>query len=450
MVTSTATASSTTSRTAAAARTGLVAPAVLVVAAAGALAVRWPSVVLVGLLAAAVVAVMLLHVQRAVLAYVAVEPFGDLVGTLHPAAVKVAGALLFVAWAVRLVLDARPVRLRHPGVLAAVALALVVLASLALQGASHEGAIGIAIRYWSYLAVLVVLVDTVRGAGPGRLERARRIAVVFTLSCSAAAVVGLVGFLAGGGRAAGPLEDANDFAFFLVTAVPLALWLATGLGRRRWLYGACAVLLVAGILATFSRGALLGLVVMVLLGLALGLVRPRVVVAGLAAVVLAVTVAWVTASDVIDRSVQEKQHVAASNVDSRFTSWEMAAAMTADRPLLGHGPGGFQGEGDRYVPAGTSDTTHLDVAHQMYLDVSSELGLLGLGAFLLVLGSGTAGAWRARRLPELAGAGTAVVVAMAGVLVAACFLSEQYYLPVWLLAALGISLDPRTAEEEDA
>lgn len=426
------------------------APAALAVVTAGALAVRWPLAVLVGLLAAVGVALMLLHIERSVLAYVAVEPFGDLVATLHPAAVKVAGGLLFVAWAVRLVLDARPVRLRHPGVLAAGALGLVVLASLVLQGASHEGATGIAVRYWSYLAVLVVLVDTIRGAGTERIVRVRRIASVFTLSCSAAAAVGLVGFLLHGGRAAGPLEDANDFAFFLVCAVPMALWLASGGARARWLYGVCAVVLVAGTLATFSRGALLALTLMVVLGVALGLVRLRVVAAGLAAVVLAVAVAWACAPEVIDRSLDEKQHVAASNVDSRFTSWEMAAAMTADRPLLGHGPGGFQGDGDRYVPAGTSDTTHLDVAHQMYLDVSSELGLLGLGAFLLVLGHGTAGAWRARRLPELAGAGTAVVVAMAGVLVAACFLSEQYYLPVWLLAALGISLDPRTAEEEDA
>jgi hypothetical protein len=33
-------------------------------------------------------------------------------------------------------------------------------------------------------------------------------------------------------------------------------------------------------------------------------------------------------------------------------------------------------------------------------------------------------------------------MSLAGCLVAASFLSEQYYLPVWLLVALGAALDP--------
>jgi hypothetical protein len=35
-----------------------------------------------------------------------------------------------------------------------------------------------------------------------------------------------------------------------------------------------------------------------------------------------------------------------------------------------------------------------------------------------------------------------VCTAFVGVLVAAAFLTEQYYLPIWLLAALGAALDP--------
>jgi hypothetical protein len=78
----------------------------------------------------------------------------------------------------------------------------------------------------------------------------------------------------------------------------------------------------------------------------------------------------------------------------------------------------------------------------MYLDVSSELGLPGLAAFLTVVAYGVRGALRARRIPERRPVAHATLIAFSGVLVAACFLSEQFYLPVWLLVALGVALEP--------
>jgi O-antigen ligase len=412
-----------------------------VVLGAGLVTVARPGVVLLGLAGVLAVAAMVLRIRWAVLCYVAIEPFADLIGAVHPAAIKAVGALLFVAWALRMVLDARPLALRHPGVYAAGTLILALLASLAASGVESHG-IGVGIRYLSYIAVFAVLVDTIRSAGGDRLGFTRRIAAVFVVSCAASGMVGLIGFLADGGRAAGPLEDPNDFAFFLISAVPLAVWLARSPGRAGAWYAACASVLVLATLATLSRGAIVGLAAMVVLGVALRLVRLRVVVAGAAAVSLAVLAVWASAPDVVDRSLQEKQYVAAGNVDSRFSTWSVAAAMTLDRPLLGHGPGSFGTEARRYLPAGSADTTHYDVAHQMYLDVSSELGLIGLAAFLAVIGYGAFGAIRARRVPETRAMATGVVVALAGTLLAASFLSEQYYLPIWLLAAFGVALDP--------
>lgn len=419
--------------------TAVLVPAAALVAATA--SVVRPDAVLWAIGAAAVVGAMVFRLRWALLVYVAVEPFGDLLGGIHPAFVKAVGVLLFAAWALRLLLDHRPVALRHPGMYAAGALLLVVLASLVADGVPGHG-VEVALRYASYLGVLAVLVDTIRAAGPDRAGFVRRVAGVFVVSCTAAAVVGLGGFLVAGGRAAGPMEDANDFAFFLISALPLALWLARGPGVSARLHGVCAVVLIVGTLATFSRGALLGIGVMAVLALALGLLRRRTLVLGAAVVAVAVVVAWVAVPDLIDRSLQEKQYVAADNVDSRFTTWSMAAAMTAERPLLGQGPGGFGTEADRFVPAGTSDTTQQSVAHQMYLDVASELGLMGITAFLLVFAHAVLGAVRARRVPETGGPATAVLVGFGGTLVAACFLTEQYYLPLWLFSALGVALDP--------
>jgi O-antigen ligase len=116
--------------------------------------------------------------------------------------------------------------------------------------------------------------------------------------------------------------------------------------------------------------------------------------------------------------------------------------MTYDHPIVGLGPGGYRENFDRYINYQPADLSHqLDVAHETYLEVSSELGLLGLGAFLGVIGLGASSAVRsARRGGSDAGLANSVWVATAGAAVAAVFLTEQYYLPLWLLAALGISV----------
>jgi putative inorganic carbon (HCO3(-)) transporter len=390
---------------------------------------------LVGLL---VVGVLMLRIAWTVLCYVAVEPFGDLVGGVVPEGVKLVGLLLFAAWLVRVLVDRRPVALRHPVVVAAGVLGTVVLAAFTLN---PNGGVGVetAGRYGSYLAVLVVLVDTMRTTVPPR-----RVATVFLVACSGAALVGLVGFLTEGGRAAGPMQDANDFAFYLVCALPFALLLwRDARGWARVLPATAVVLLVVTVCATFSRGALLGIAVMVVVALALGLLRLRDLGLAAAAVALGLGIVAVSVPDLVERSLAEKEFVADANVESRYTSWTLAAEMTLDHPVLGTGPGGFGQNFDAYDAGRSSNPTHLDVVHMMYLDVSSELGLVGLAAFLGLLVTGAGAAWRARaadgRDPGLA---SAVCVALSGTLAAATFLSEQYYLPVWLLLALAAAVSP--------
>lgn len=406
-------------------------------AAVGAASVLAPHAVLVALLALTVVGAAVVRVEWAAMAYVALEPWGDVLRDVHPSAIKVAGALLLASWLVRLVRDPRPAGLRHPAVVAVAALVTVVLASFAVHGADPSVGLDRATTYAAYAVVVVVLVDTVRTGRPTGAV-GRRLVTVFAGSCTLAGAVALAGFLRNGGRAGGPLEDPNDLAFFLVAALPL---LMLGSRRTAHLRAACAVVLVVAILATFSRGALLGLAVALLVAVLLGAVRLSTAVGvGLVASV-AVGALWATHADVVARSIEEKSSIAAANVASRATTATMAARMTADSPLLGQGPGGFAEAAPRFVPPGAADVDET-VAHQMYLDVGAELGLLGLAAFLAALAYAVRGALRARRSKDRAPLAHAVLISFAGVLAAACFLSEQVYLPVWLLVALGAALDP--------
>lgn len=408
---------------------------------AGALAVNAPYAVLATLVATAAVAAAVYRVEWAAIAYVVAEPFGDLLRDVHPAAIKLAGALLFLSWLTRLVRDPHPSGLRHPGVYAVCALVVAVMASLVVHGADLTTAQDHAVSYLSYALVVVVLVDTVRRARPDPVTFASRLGLAFLLSCTAAGAVAVIDFLADGGRAAGPLADPNDLAFFLIAALPFALVATRRSAVMTLACAACGAVLVVATFATFSRGALLGLAVMVVVALLLGAVRLTTVlgVGAVAAVVLGLL--WASNADLVDRSLQEKEHVAAANIDLRVVTTTVAAGMTVDSPLLGQGPGGFEAALPRFVPDGTTGVQQT-VAHQMYLDVSAELGLLGLGAFLAVLVLGTRGALRARLLPDRRRLADAVVIALSGTLVSACFLSEQFYLPVWLLVALGLALDP--------
>jgi O-antigen ligase len=141
-------------------------------------------------------------------------------------------------------------------------------------------------------------------------------------------------------------------------------------------------------------------------------------------------------------SLHAKGVVAQQNVDDRLLLWKVAGEMTYDHPLLGLGPAGFRENFDRYIDYQQTDTSHqLDVAHETYLEVSSELGLVGLGAFLAIIALGADSARReARRGGPGRGLAGAVWLGTVGAGVAAVFLTEQYYLPLWLLAALGTRL----------
>ena len=66
-----------------------------------------------------------------------------------------------------------------------------------------------------------------------------------------------------GGWGGGIFGNSNDMALFLATTVPIALamLLASRSLARKFLFGGCAVLMVGGIVLTYSRGGFIGLLV---------------------------------------------------------------------------------------------------------------------------------------------------------------------------------------------
>jgi putative inorganic carbon (HCO3(-)) transporter len=146
---------------------------------------------------------------------------------------------------------------------------------------------------------------------------------------------------------------------------------------------------------------------------------------------------------------------AAADDSARARATESLAALLAweDHPLLGSGPGVFPLLYQQYAPrvgyevhikgvgteAGQAPTRE---AHNLYLGIAADTGLLGLAAFLGLVGAILVplliAARRLRRVqPGLAHCAAGLALALVGYLAAGLFLSLAYERYFWLL--LGLS-----------
>ena len=126
--------------------------------------------------------------------------------------------------------------------------------------------------------------------------------------------------------------------------------------------------------------------------------------------------------------------------------------MVEDHPVRGVGIGNFENESINYVlePGRTYRTDRVinkpGVSHNTYLGPLAEMGVIGLLLFLAVIGYSLACLARATR--HFTGTGDlqmealarGLIAALAGMLVAAFFISAETSKQIWLLLALGPAL----------
>jgi putative inorganic carbon (HCO3(-)) transporter len=352
--------------------------------------------------------------------------------------VKLLGLALVVAFLFRMLGQNQRIR-TSPIIGIALAFALVIGLSLIV---SPEPSAGLTkgFRYGFFVIFLFLVSQLVPD-----LETGKRLLRVYCVSAAVAGVVGLSAFLAGTtGRAAGPIEDPNDFGYLMATVVPLALYLYGEDRRLRPLWGTAFVLLLAATAATLSRGALLGLGALLIWAILTRRVGPKVILftgsVGLAVGLLSIAL-W---SPIINERLEEKNHIAGKNVESRKAFWSAATRMSFDRPLLGVGPGRFGVEAPAYV-RNNPVPLHDPVVHDAYLEILAEDGPFALGLFLTMLVvswgllSGGERAARQRGSPEAMKFAAAIKGTLIVSTVSTIFLSEQIAAPIWIACALAAS-----------
>jgi len=225
-------------------------------------------------------------------------------------------------------------------------------------------------------------------------EMARRMVVYMMVGAVLAYVLGFQEMLDKQGlasleksRVLGPQLQPNSFGAFIVYSLPPFIGLfAVNLRRiRAWLSLPAFALVAKVLLATFSRGAYLA---MGATALAAGYLRGKwLLAAGLGGVLIVVLYlpqllpgSLVARMD--DTMVQSaySEHVDKSS-ETRLILWHAGVDMTLESPVFG--------KGFRVFPLLKSEYTERPVAesdnHNMYLYISSQMGIPAVVVFLLIL-----------------------------------------------------------------
>ena len=182
-------------------------------------------------------------------------------------------------------------------------------------------------------------------------------------------------------RASGIVIDPNLYAGYLVLIIPLVM--AVGLSiRSRWALAASAVALVAftvALIATLSRSGWIGVLVATVV-LAVLLPKRRWSLAAVGAGIALALLAGGMLGPITSRLGGQTDGPIAMLI-SRWGVWTAAVAMAVEHPLFGVGVANFI----NYYPDYSGHGFGLDHAHNIFLNMLAERGLIGLGAFVLVL-----------------------------------------------------------------
>ncbi len=183
-------------------------------------------------------------------------------------------------------------------------------------------------------------------------------------------------------RASGIFPDPHMFAFYMGMALPFALAFAYEEKERRRFWFVVAVVLLLADLLSFSRGGYIGLLCgggVLFFGyrsiFSWSKQRVRWVIFALVLVFFGAL-----ATPLGGRFMSIFSAEDGSNKE-RLRLWGEAATYVGERPLLGVGLGNYP----LLVKPGAGYREPI-YAHNMYLDIVLELGLLGLGSFLFLFG----------------------------------------------------------------
>jgi O-antigen ligase len=254
------------------------------------------------------------------------------------------------------------------------------------------------------------------------------------------------------GRLSGTNLDPNQLASVLVAGSALAIGLWSTLQRQPMLR--LAMIFTSGfcVIATIltgSRGGMIALGVMLVAAILFsGRWRPRIALISVLVALSAVAyISTLAPSYVRERIAHSRGEDRLQ--EGRSTLWEIGQRMVRAHPVEGVGAGNFMTVSRHYLlqPGAVyrSDVVILtpQVAHNTYLEIAAELGVIGLVLYgsiaLFSVGSSLKAARIFGEVGDYANEALArsVAVGLVGILAADFFISDEINKQLWLILGIG-------------
>jgi len=254
------------------------------------------------------------------------------------------------------------------------------------------------LKMLKYLAIFAVVSSGIRTP-----KRLKMIIWAFVFGALLVSVDGIVQFFAGkdfirffpaeygnpldgiGGqfkRMKASFHNSQDFASYLAVAVPLLLGLfryGSYQKKQKILLGITLAVSLYCLVFTYSRGAALALLFAVIfftIAMKDKIILPVILILGVAApfVLAKSPLTWVTS---------RHSFIELFTDSSRLQHWQAAVNMIKAHPFMGIGLNNFCANYDKFKSSG--DFFSGWYAHQTYLQMAAEIGLIGLGIFLAII-----------------------------------------------------------------
>jgi O-Antigen ligase len=246
------------------------------------------------------------------------------------------------------------------------------------------------------------------------------------------------------------VPDFNAAGSYLVMILPLAVAL-TWRQPKRYLPLAAGTLVLVAIWLTGSRAAI---AVAILVSAAAALWRmPRERFAPLRRPLVALTAALLivgftllVASQLVVREIS-----ASRALDVRRDFLVTSLRMIGTHPLFGIGIGRYYQSSGSYMPPRLRQIYSMENAHNNFLQVAAELGIVGLALFLWPLGTALRRNWKAIQARPNEGMPGALFAGLIGFLVTALvghpLLVPEVAYPFWIMLGVAAGIGrPRAAE----
>lgn len=305
-------------------------------------------------------------------AILASSPAGDF-------AAKGMGGIIVLSWLLNIAVN-RKRKLKIEGLIGIMSLFLLWCTYLITVSIDPGAAMSRTVTFVQ-LVVSAIIFSTVVDT-PARLKGVYRTFVAWT---TLSALVGIAQYLSGRPEAVGLIGNRNVFATYVIIGLVCiyALHQTTRNPIEKIVLTISAPVLILALALTFSRAGMivLGLTMLFVLVRATRERRYTTLVAGTTLIILIAMFlpeAFWNRAETIIPSIQRQE----DTFGTRVRLWEAGMRMVADHPVHGVGPGNFTVALPRYTK-GVMMTARLG-AHNSYVSVVAETGIVGLALFLLI------------------------------------------------------------------